>query len=273
MENFDIAADNHIPSIISINITPCASFGNQDMTILIAIKSYVGNYDQRMAIRKTWGGIKDPRIKRVFFVGESEVNKIPLEAENDIHLDIVQGSFQDKYYNNTYKMLVTFKWIDQFCSNTKYVLLLDDDYFVNIKNILSFVKDLKRMPNPWWMFGSICWWCTPDHFKVSKWSVSFKEYKYIFYPKFHHGGSILTTFAVIKKMIMVAPHVKYFRFDDVYIGMLADVLGLDLYHEHRFKFHPAAVTELDKVLTSHGFRGHGKLLEAWRVYSNYTITT
>lgn len=273
--NLDIAVVNQIPSTIQIKLSPkgvCESFKNRDITILIAVKSYVGNYNQRVAIRKTWGNIVDPRIKLVFFVGRTDYDSKLLETEYNINSDIVRGSFNDSYQNNILKTLMIFKWINKHCPQTKYVLLVDDDYFVNLRNILQFVEvNLKYMPNPWWMFGNMCWLCAPKRLPSSKWYVSYSEYKYFFFPTYLFGGSMLTTSEVITKMTLVAPYVKHFQIDDVYVGMLANVLGLDLFHQDRFHFHPAEIRELGHVLTSHGFSDKGKLLDAWKAYSCCTI--
>lgn len=267
IDHEEIAVVNQVPLAISIKLTPantCQSFGNNDTTIFIAIKSYVGNYEQRLAIRKTWGNIIDPRIKRVFFVGRTDYDSELLEAEYNNYLDIVQGSFWDRYQNNIIKSLMIFKWVKQYCPKTKYVLLVDDDYFVNMKNILMFVdKNLKFTTNPWWMYGYMCRLCAPKRFPSSKWYVPFSEYKYLLYPTYVYGGSIFTTSEVIKKMIMVAPYVKHIHIDDVFVGMLAKVLGIDSYHQERFYAYRVKDIELGQALTSHGFGGQGKLLNAW----------
>lgn len=276
MESTNKLVINPYPSKVQIIRGPlnvCDSLHKKDDSIIIAIKSYIGDFDQRLAIRNTWGNITHQSIKILFFVGDTTYAMQLLNEEYHLYSDIVQGSFSDKYDNNIFKTLMIFKWISQNCMGAKYVLLVDDDYFVNLKNLISFIDFVEGFPtNPLWMVGNKCYWCTPRRNPNSKWYVSYKQYKFFFWPTYFHGGSIFTTPEVLKKMITIAPHVDHFHIDDIYIGMLAHVLRLNLHHQKKFAHYPVSIKSLAQVITSHGYSGRFKLVNAWDAFVKQSIT-
>lgn len=46
---------------------------------------------------------------------------------------MVHGDFIDHYYNNTLKFSVALKYISNYCTNTRYVLIIDGDYSLNVE--------------------------------------------------------------------------------------------------------------------------------------------
>lgn len=47
--------------------------------------------------------------------------------------DIVQGDFIDSYVNLTVKYSLGLKYAAYYCNNTRYVLMIDGDYSLNVK--------------------------------------------------------------------------------------------------------------------------------------------
>ena len=107
--------------------------------LLIVVKSYVGNFGQRLAIRQTWGKTADRRIQVIFVVGCQGYTQPLLQHEDELYQDIVQGSFTDIYNNNIFKTMATYHWIVQICSNVGYMFLYDDDYFDNVDNLVNYI--------------------------------------------------------------------------------------------------------------------------------------
>ena len=56
-----------------------------------------------------------------------------LKTELIDHDDMVHGDFIDHYYNNTLKFSVALKYIFNYCTNTRYVLIIDGDYSLNVE--------------------------------------------------------------------------------------------------------------------------------------------
>ena len=81
----------------------------EQLRVLFLVKSAMVNRDKREVIRKTWGFEKrfsDVPIRTVFLLGHAPHNvrlQALVEAESQLHNDIVQGNFVDTYFNNTVK--------------------------------------------------------------------------------------------------------------------------------------------------------------------------
>lgn len=131
-------------------IKPCinkCSLRN-DPVVLIAIKSAIPHFERRQAIRETWGREQDG-ILTIFLlgIGSDEELQDRINEEDDLYHDIVQSDFLDNYYNNTLKTMSGFKWVFNFCLNTRYVLFSDDDMYISVKNLLTFLKNPSNYPS------------------------------------------------------------------------------------------------------------------------------
>ena len=71
----------------------------------------------------------------------------------------MQGSFIDKYRNTMFKTSMTYKWIGDSWRNCKYILLVDDNYLVNIDETLYFLSSRQRNNTSGTTFASFvgCW--------------------------------------------------------------------------------------------------------------------
>ena len=118
---------------------------NDNLFLIVFIHSAPNNFDKRRAIRKTWGNETNSRhnpMRVVFLVGQvndSSVQK-SLVKESEKYSDLIQGNFIDSYRNLTYKHIMGLKWIVYFCQNAKYVFKTDDDIFVDIFQLIFYLK-------------------------------------------------------------------------------------------------------------------------------------
>ena len=62
---------------------------------------------------------------------EDYSKKLQLLIESEKFNDLIQQDFTDTYYNNTLKTCMAIKWINNYCSNSKYYLLIDDDFYLS----------------------------------------------------------------------------------------------------------------------------------------------
>ena len=63
-----------------------------------------------------------------------------LEEENGKHSDLVQGDFLDTYHNLSYKAVMGYLWVAEFCSQADFVVKTDDDLFVDLYEVnISFI--------------------------------------------------------------------------------------------------------------------------------------
>lgn len=124
---------------------------NKNIQLLILVKSSLKHFDRRKIIRQTWGlenQFSEVPTRTVFILGKSydvEVQK-RIQEEHESYGDIVQYDFFDAYYNNTIKTLSAIKWASIHCNNSRYYFFSDDDMYVSIKNLLSYLQNPTEYP-------------------------------------------------------------------------------------------------------------------------------
>ncbi|GAB0095749.1 Beta-1,3-galactosyltransferase brn [Sergentomyia squamirostris] len=114
--------------------------------LVFLVKSAMGNFKRRNAIRATWGFEKrfsDVIVRTVFLlgVGNSQETQKLIEIEATSYGDILQADFLDTYFNNTIKTMTGLRWAVDFCPRSRYFMLVDDDFFVSTKNVLRFLRN------------------------------------------------------------------------------------------------------------------------------------
>ena len=253
---------NDIFSLFHILISPSKELPD-DVILLIMVKSAARNFGRRNAIRSTWGGKKNSQIHVLFSLGYHIYIEREIRKEATLYKDILQGSFIDEYRNNTFKTSMTYKWIGDSWRNCKYILLVDDDYLVNIDETLQFVSSLQRNNTSSTMFGPIveCWKPVRTMDDPNSY-ITKEEYPWELYPPYISGGSILTTFDVVRNISKAIPFVRKLSIDDLYIGIIANFLGIKLIDDSRFTLKTQEKSKLKQFLCLHGFK-ESSLLEVW----------
>ena len=114
--------------------------------LVIIVKSAVQNFDSRDAIRLTWGDeyqIHNQNITTVFLLGSRGDDLLLMKEvskESVKYKDIILGDFEDEYFSNTLKTMMGHKWAVENCDKAKHFLFVDDDYFVSVKNLVTFIN-------------------------------------------------------------------------------------------------------------------------------------
>ena len=191
--------------------------------VVILVKSARENFKNRKTIRRTWGNVTEYNntVQVVFLLGDSNKHRKQVAEEYNNFTDIVNEDFVDTYMNLTYKTIMGYRWAVKFCSNSKFFLFVDDDYFINVKNIIQFLRNT-RDKNLY--TGYLMWKRWPE--RSGKWSVSKKDYPYNRYPNYVSGPASILSFHVARKFSMVFPYIQYLGIEDVYIGMVAYKLNV-----------------------------------------------
>ncbi|XP_076308691.1 beta-1,3-galactosyltransferase 5-like [Tachypleus tridentatus] len=214
-----------------INNKRCDSIS--ELFMVVFVHSAPKHYHNRQTIRQTWGQetniVNDP-FRVVFLIGQvqDQTVQLALEEENHIHQDIIQGNFIDSYRNLTYKYVMGLKWVTYYCRHVKYVFKADDDIFVNIFQLVKYLKDT---------FGTtptgglvLCYLIEKPSVKRSqrsKWHVSFTEYPWKYYPPYCSGWAVVMSPDVIFGLYIQSSRVPYFWVDDVHVsGTLVKKLGV-----------------------------------------------
>lgn len=127
----------------------CSS--NANLKLLYVVKSALHNFEQRQAIRQTWGNqlhLSHVEVRRIFLLGtgfDPEIQR-KVDEEDRLHEDIVQADFHDDYRNNTLKTMSGFKWAVEHCPSASYVVFSDDDMYISTKNLLRFIRNPSGYP-------------------------------------------------------------------------------------------------------------------------------
>lgn len=140
---------HHFP-YTSVERTACSS---QKVYLLILVSSGINHVDVRRAIRNTWGTrkhLQEHGVLLLFLVGTSPDHDIRDEVAS-FH-DIVQQGFPDAYHNLYLKSIMGLQYSKTYCQDIKYLMKTDDDVYVNIPYLVSF---LKRSETPSWMIGKL----------------------------------------------------------------------------------------------------------------------
>ncbi|RWS29375.1 Beta-1:3-galactosyltransferase brn-like protein [Leptotrombidium deliense] len=285
------------------NENKCKKNGSfDDIRLLIVVKSAIKHTHRRNTIRNSWGyenRFSDVRVKRVFMVGSCENVAFDvsvkysskkrcqdiIDEENEHYGDIVQANFIDEYYNNTVKTMMSMKWTWRNCPTAQFIFFVDDDYYVSLKNLLKFVRNPfkygdessfylnpfetpDKLPDGYdgrLYAGFVFSGSKPHRYKFSKWTVTLTEYPYSKFPPYVTAGAIVLSQASLVQMYYASLYTKHFRFDDIYVGLLAKRLNLTAFHSPYFFFWKKKYSKGDykNVIASHGFDDSKELIIAW----------
>ena len=134
---------------------PCSP--EEPVDILLLIKSAPQNHHNRLLLRSMWANSSyladvGARVKYSFLIGAKQFSQFPQQLldEAKTNIDLIFMDFIDSYRNNTYKTMGAMKWTLENCEQAKYIALVDDDIFLNVKNVVRFVQDPKRYPRSSW---------------------------------------------------------------------------------------------------------------------------
>jgi hypothetical protein len=213
----------------------CPDFG-KFMDLVIIIMSAPTHIEARTAIRQTWGHFGQRRdISILFMLGSTADPKFErnLEREQDMYGDIIRGRFIDSYTNLTLKTISTLEWVDSYCSEVKFVLKTDDDMFINVPRLASFINKHRHDKNV--VFGKLAKKWKPVRSKSSKYFVSIAQYKKPFYPDFCTGPAYLMSSDVVHNLYEGALNETFLKLEDVFVtGIVANKLGIKRIHANEF---------------------------------------
>ncbi|XP_061733230.1 N-acetyllactosaminide beta-1,3-N-acetylglucosaminyltransferase 2 [Nerophis ophidion] len=223
--------------------------------LLMAVKSQVGNFENRQAIRETWGrsGLikgeshrKGGFVRTLFLLGRQDSSTGPhpdlknfLELENRKYGDILQWDFQDTFFNLTLKDLLFWHWLQQHCPTAVFVFKGDDDVFVRTGALLDYLHQqweehkLRNQTHINLFVGDVISNAFPNRNPSTKYYIPENFYKGA-YPTYAGGGGVVYSASLALRLKEVSQKVCLFPIDDVYLGMCLQRLGLSPSHHPGF---------------------------------------
>jgi hypothetical protein len=185
----------NIPSCQAAEITNNTS---ANPSVFIAIISAAGNFKKRNDIRETWLiHLKSVMEKNLlgmarfgFFLGQTRNDSIQkrIEEESQKHGDIVQIEMDDSYRNLTLKGIAVLNWVRQHCAKVDLVFKVDDDVYVNVHNLVHFVRSNYQSNNSLFGYGVIYWIPYPIRMQLGYYVMTFEEYPLSHYPNYFPGS-------------------------------------------------------------------------------------
>jgi hypothetical protein len=203
--------------------------------LFIFVESAVYDFDRRRVWRsklpffQTYG---DKRVTFMFILALPEDNLLQGKVvyESTTHGDIIQLNYTDVYTALVLKTVAGMRWVAQYCAHAQFIIKTDVDVFVNVHAIFDFLKDLKSDKKEYFYGG-----CQTPVVAVirkgqgpQKWIVTKEQYPYETYPPYISGSGILIAKKTIRRLLTSADFVKYFIFEDVYVGMLAQASNINI---------------------------------------------
>lgn len=218
----------HQFSYVINNERLCSVEGNTSIDLIILITSTHSNTHARKVLRDTWlsvAGNNTGNVRYAFLLGETKnetLRKDILEESAKYH-DVIKEDFIDSYRNLTLKTLMAMKWASHFCKHSKFVMKTDDDMYVNINKLLSYIRSLK--PSSKHVIYGACWKGSPHRDVRSKWYVPVNLYPHKAYPRFCSGTGYFMSTRTSSSIYNISQNVPFFYLEDVYVGLCVKALG------------------------------------------------
>ncbi|XP_022236360.1 beta-1,3-galactosyltransferase 1-like [Limulus polyphemus] len=240
-------------------LRPEQTCSSRNTSFVVAVTSTPLNFARRRAIRETWGNRQQQRsfnVAVMFLLGTGLDCNVQdqLVSENQIHEDLLQGDFIDSYSNLTLKSVMALRWANNFCPGVKYFMKTDDDIFVNLPNLVSYLTH-KLEPTHSWIVG-----CIKNHvgqpvmIKAAKAVYDFHPSLPSPHPPFVAGAGYVISGKAIGDLYSTAVRTRYLSVEDAFItGHCARKIGLFPEHDDRFSC-GEAVTSVCKMINK--FTGH-----------------
>lgn len=265
--------------------------GQPFVRLLILVKSAIEHVDAREAIRRTWAKknrLEENSIRLAFVLGQQETNRklnISIENESNQNKDLIQIDQVDSYYHNSYKMVMMLRWISNYCHDKttdkdlyRYVLFIDDDYYLDVQHLIDYLnkidfdENLSKRSRRTLLTGYVYKESRPRRFLHDRWFISIADYPYDRYPPYVTAGCFLMTRSNANLFYLASNYIRLFRFDDVYIGLLAYSMSIDIL-ENNHLFSSYSSSSSSNILRKHhqNKRNFIENLSQW--WNSFRLTT
>ncbi|XP_038270998.1 UDP-GalNAc:beta-1,3-N-acetylgalactosaminyltransferase 1 [Dermochelys coriacea] len=203
--------------------------------LVVMVSSQPTDIEARQAIRVTWGSKKswgDRQILVLFLLGqgaerEDSLDALSIEDESILYGDIIRQDFMDTYNNLTLKTIMAFRWVSEFCSNTKYIMKTDSDVFINPGNLVTFLQNINSSDSFFTGYPLI------DNFSYRgfyrKTYISYDEYPFKVYPSYCSGMGYILDGKLALKIYEMMSHIKPIKFEDVYVGICLNMINVNIH--------------------------------------------
>ncbi|XP_047506663.1 beta-1,3-galactosyltransferase 5-like [Pieris napi] len=215
---------DNIPVLIEPSKDPCGD-------ILVLVTSSPGRFEEREAIRSTWG----KHLVTLFVMGLDGYTEDDVMVDNyleaKLHSDIIIYNFKDHYQNLTIKTGLMLEWTISRCSSSKFLFKTDDDVLVNPWKLRQIVEENAENV----LIGYLKSNTYLHRDTHSKWHIPRWLLQDDFVPHYLSGTGYLINVKYIKLMLHAAYSVPMINLEDVYFTYLVanKTLGFTLTHDRK----------------------------------------
>ena len=105
----------------------------------------------------------------------------------------------------------------------------------------------------------------PQRHQFSKWYLSLEEYPFHMFPPYVTAGGYILSKSAVQDFYYASYFVKRFKFDDVYLGLIAKKVDIEPFHCEEFHFYhkPYTIPGYRYVVASHGYSDPNLLEQVW----------
>ena len=213
----------------------------EETQLFVAVMTTAEAMTRRKTIRETLGfwTSRDPGIKLMFFLAsESEHLKDEMNEFNDI----VAFRFEESYDLLSEKTLQLFSWVSKWCSNSRYLMKIDDDSFVQFDVLIDKLNRLDPKDAEQLYMGHFF-----NHQEVYH-SQKEKNYEPFFdgnvYPPYASGAGYVISMPLVRHLssqhLDGAHRLRILRNEDAAVGLW--LAGLNITRAHDDAFWPEPPT-------------------------------
>lgn len=113
------------------------------------------------------------------------------------------------------------------------------------------------------IFSGFVFKTAPHRHHSSKWYVSLDEYPWHMWPTYVTAGAFVLSREALFDMYYTSFFTKHFRFDDIYLAIVAMKALIEPLHCDEFYFQRTNVADKKYVIASHGFDDPVDLIKTW----------
>ena len=127
------------------------------------------------------------------------------------------------------------QWALKFCNHAKFTLRTGDDNYINLPEIVKWVKT-KGPKNLHVQIDSIITGIQRQVYRKrdKKWFVNPLEYPEREYPTYSMGTAFMFSMVAIKDIVKAAPNVPFFAIEDAWFGLLMREIKMGVVNEPGF---------------------------------------
>ena len=234
--------------------------------LVIVVITAVHNFDDRRAVRDTWGSYVDDdrhNASLVFLLGLAPSPRLQSRLVNESRRfrDIVQEDFVDSYRNLSIKSVALLKWVTTYCNASAFVLKADDDMYVNVSNLVSALRAESAKSHSDFVLGHVFVGAKPLQDKDSKWYTPRETFSEKVYPRYTSGTCYAMTTSAARRLYEASAEVPLFWLEDIYItGLCSRQAGVAVVHHGGFSYQRRDIDgcHFRKAITGHKYTASEK---------------